>query len=238
MPAEELCNHSDHNTTAHSKPKSSLLTVQSEPDSTVSRRPPTATTDIVSLRSRIAAGIRHKQPRHIEVAVLTRSQKSCATILITAQHETVGDSRDQNKTKRNSSQRVTERTYLVSLRSRIAAGDRHKPSRHIKMAVITCQQKRCSTILITTPHTKQNHRSLNHRMKHNFNNTTTDFVSLRSRIAAGVRHKPSRHIKMALDTRRQKGCVTILIVETTRNSRTHLTITTNTSSHTQSDSDN
>jgi SOS-response transcriptional repressor LexA len=130
--------------------------------------------------------------------------------------------------------RVTERTDIAPLRSRIAAGVRHEPPRHIEVAVRTCSQKGCVTILSMT------HRAEASPLASQRNGTitstetaTTDFVSLRSRIAAGVRHEPPRHIEVTVRTCSQKGCVTILIVETTRSSRKHFTITTKPSSHTK-----
>jgi hypothetical protein len=44
---------------------------------------------------------------------------------------------------------TTVTTYLVPLRSRIAAGVRHKPPRHIKATALACQQKGCVAILVT-----------------------------------------------------------------------------------------
>jgi hypothetical protein len=38
------------------------------------------------------------------------------------------------------------------------------------------------------------------RNKQNANRTTTDIVKLRSRVAAGLRHKPSRNIKVTVCT--------------------------------------
>jgi hypothetical protein len=129
---------------------------------------------------------------------------------------------------------VTERTDIAPLRSRIAAGVRHEPPRHIEVAVRTCSQKGCVTILSMT------HRAEASPLASQRNGTitstetaTTDIALFRSRIAAGVRHKPSRHIEVTVLACCQKGCVTILIEKTTRDSRKHLTITTKPSSHTE-----
>jgi hypothetical protein len=75
-PVEELWHHPNHNAI----PRKHSQQLSKHQDRS------TATTDIVPLRSRVAAGFRHKPPRNIKVTVHARHQKSCATILITQRH--------------------------------------------------------------------------------------------------------------------------------------------------------
>jgi hypothetical protein len=69
MPAEGLCCHPDHNTT----PARNLTARHRNPETLPALA--TATADIVPLGSRVAAGVRHKPPRKIEVATLAGQQE-------------------------------------------------------------------------------------------------------------------------------------------------------------------
>jgi riboflavin biosynthesis pyrimidine reductase len=194
------------------------------------------TTDNVPLRSRVAAGVRHKPPRHIEVTSHTRPQKGCVAILSMTHRAEASPLASQRNGIITSTE--TALTDNVSLRSRIAGGVGHEPSRDIKVTtgMLTCQQKGCATILITAPHTHQAASPLASPRNGTITSTetaTADLAPLRSRIAAGVGHEPSRDIKVTVRTCQQKGCVTVLITKTTRDSRKHLTITTKPSSHTE-----
>jgi hypothetical protein len=81
MSSEEPYHHPDHSVTprthSHSRNKQHETKTQNID----------TTTHIVPLRSRVAAGFRHKPPRHIKMTVCTGQKKSCATILITASHQ-------------------------------------------------------------------------------------------------------------------------------------------------------
>ncbi len=119
--------------------------------------------------------------------------------------------------------RVTERTDIATFLSRIAAGVRHEPLRHIKVTSSTCLKKGCVTVLSmkrqeeASPLTSQRNGTIA-----NTETATTDIGLLCSRIAAGVGHKPSRYIEVAVLTCQKKGSVAILVTrphETVGNSR-------------------
>jgi hypothetical protein len=94
-------------------------------------------TDIVPLRSRIAAGLRHKPPRNIDVTVAARHQKRRVAIL--RQHIATHTTATIKDTTTRS---IITATDIGPLRSRIAAGLRHKPPRNIDVTIPARQQKR------------------------------------------------------------------------------------------------
>jgi hypothetical protein len=103
----------------------------------------TSATNIVPLRSSIAAGVRHKPPRHIEVTIRTCSQQRCVTVLLVHEKQYTSVRCIDTATAAHKSA-----TDIGPLRSSIAAGVRHKPPRHIEVTPVTCQQKRRPTILL------------------------------------------------------------------------------------------
>jgi hypothetical protein len=70
------------------------------------------------------------------------------------------------------------------------------------VTIRTCQQKRRQTILLAA---EQQYTSVRRIDTDTAAHTSaTDIVPLRSSIAAGVRHKPLRNLKMAVPARRQQ----------------------------------
>jgi hypothetical protein len=138
------------------------------------------------------------------VTVLASQQKRCLTILRyhIATHTTV---RNYNTATRS----IITATDIVPLWSRVAAGLRHKPPRNIDVTFVARQQKRYVAIL-------RHHIATHTTVKTNNNTATrtitsaTDIVSLRSPIAAGLRHKPPRNIDVTVPARQQKRWVAIL----------------------------
>jgi hypothetical protein len=157
----------------------------------------TSATNIVPLRSSIAAGVRHKPLRQIEVTMRTCHQKRCVAILLTHEKQYTSIMRIDTDTAAHKSA-----TNIAPLQSSIAAGVRHKPPRHIEVTIRTCHQKRRPTILLAheKPYTSVR-RIASATAAHT---SATDIVPLRSSIAAGVRHKPLRNLKMAVPARRQQ----------------------------------
>jgi hypothetical protein len=151
----------------------------------------TSATNIVPLRSSIAAGVRHKPSHHIEVTTRTCHQKRCATILLAHEKQYTSIMRIATATAAH-----TSATDIGPLRSSIAAGVRHKPPRHIEVTIRTCQQKRRPTILLAheNPYTSVVRIAISSAA----HNSATDIVPLRSSIAAGVRYKPLRHIDVTI----------------------------------------
>jgi hypothetical protein len=187
-PAVGLTNHPDHNTTPNTA--SSLTAQQRNAGKTAA----TATTDIAPLRSRIAAGVRHKPSRNIKVTLRRCNQKGCTAILITApppsteQWLTI-----QKRNIETTAATATTRTDIAPLRSHVAAGVRHKPSCNIKATIGTCIQKSCITNLITTRHQAQNIIAQGTARKHRDDGSNNDNSHRPAPIAHRCR-RPSQAI--------------------------------------------
>jgi hypothetical protein len=207
MPAEGLCNRSDRKN--HTKQQK---TPHHHSQTQLTQRV-TERTHVGQLRSRIAAGVRHKPSRHIKVPPDACLQKGCVTILSMTHRVEASPLASQRNHTVTSTETAT--TDTVSLRSRIAAGLRHKPSSHIEVTVRTCQQKGCAIKLIAARYTHRAEASPLTSQRNGIITSTeialTDIISFRSRIAAGVRHKPPRDIKVTMVACAQKGCAIQLI---------------------------
>jgi SOS-response transcriptional repressor LexA len=163
-----------------------------------------ATTDVVPLRSSVAAGVGHKPSRDVKVTARTCQQKGCTAILITTRRQHAARSLTaQQRNKASHRRRQLQRQLTISslpLRSRVAAGVRHKPSRDIEVTTLTCQQKGCTTVLarIRRQPAMPSLTAQQGSTKTTTAATTTHGVPLRSRVAAGVRCKPPRNIEVTV----------------------------------------
>jgi hypothetical protein len=166
----------------------------------------TSATNIVSLRSSIAAGFRHKPPRHINVTLLACHKKRRPTILLAHEKPYTSVTRIDTDTAAH-----TSATDILPLRSSIAARRSHKPPRHIEVSIGTRRQKRRPTILLA--HEKQYTSVTRIDTAAAAHTSPTNIVPLRSSIAARRSHKPPRHIEVTILTCNQKRCVTILLAQ-------------------------
>ncbi len=168
---------------AHEKPYTSAMRI----DTAAAAH--TSATNIVPLRSSIAAGVRYKPPRDIDVTIPTCQQKRRPTILLAHEKQYTSVMRIDTAAAAHKSA-----TNIGPLRSSIAAGVRYKPPRDIDVTIRTCQQKRRPTILLAheQPYTSVR-RIATATAAHT---SATNILPLRSSIAARRSHKPPRHIQV------------------------------------------